>query len=82
MEMVVVFYKTLCVLLIVIGFLIILGSVDSIEYTISEMMLYSCVGFFGMGSGIFLYNIADDRSSSFNDPEEESDDESDSFDQD
>jgi hypothetical protein len=45
-------------------------------------MLYSCVGFFGVGSGIFLYNIADDRSSSFNDPEEESDDESDSFDQD
>ncbi len=32
--------------------------------------------------GIFLYNIADDRSSSFNDPEEESNDESDSFDQD
>lgn len=77
-----IFYKTLCVLLIVIGFLIISGSVDSIEYTIYEMMLYSSVGFFGMGSGIFLYNIADDRSSSFNDPEEEFDDESDSFDQD
>ena len=62
MELIVFLYKTLCVLLIVIGFFVISGSVDSTEYTIYEMILYSCVGFFGMVSGIFLYNIADDRS--------------------
>lgn len=54
-------YNGLCVMLVLLGLLVVMGVASEDVYTISEMILYSMIGFSAMGSGMILYEVEDDE---------------------
>jgi hypothetical protein len=48
-------------MLVLLGLLVVMGVASEDVYTISEMILYSMIGFSAMGTGMVLYEVEDDE---------------------
>lgn len=57
-------YNMLCVTLVLLGVFVVMGATSVDVYTISEMILYSMLGFSAMAAGMLLHEDVEDEKGS------------------